>query len=537
MATELFYLKLKAKKTVSIRVHPCQKKFNLLTVAKWQSGRGQKNRGIFLVVSKIFPIFALTNIFFTNPKTKIMNKTFRKLGGAFLFFAALSMTSCDIVGVPDNASGKFVVKINTEDMVLAPGETASRPSTNATATTTYTSSDPAVATVDNAGRVTAVAEGTCVITVSTPFLATKTIEGDEILSTATAEYKVIVAKKAGSISFAEAAINKKPDDAPFTNKLTVVGDGKVTFASSDANVATVDAEGKVTIKAEGTATITATVEDSKTYKYETNTASFTLTVAPAGIPYMAWDNDQDKLVEKTFTGDYTVVTSKDTDVEWSEGTYVVEGSNVEINGMIKLTSYGVKLIIKDGAKLKVKRINGNSKDLSIYGQSQMPGELVVNCSDNINDAIRSITKLEVHSAKVTATASNNNHGGFCFIGEFNVYGGSVDAECTCSNGYGVWLSSGGKMNIYGGKVKAVGKGSGSTSYGIAASSSTPVKVYGGTLRAESADKKALNSGITLTTEAGYDGSIMYSTNGWGWSESPNADAKYVKVEKSQGGGS
>ena len=153
------------------------------------------------------------------------------------------MTSCDVIGVPDNASGKYVVKINTEDLVLAPGETASRPSTNATATTTYTSSDPAVATVDNAGRVTAVAEGTCVITVSTPFLATKTIEGDEILSTATTEYKVIVAKKAGSISFAEAAINKKPDDEPFTNKLTVVGDGKVTFASSAATVATSAASG------------------------------------------------------------------------------------------------------------------------------------------------------------------------------------------------------------------------------------------------------------------------------------------------------
>lgn len=457
-----------------------------------------------------------------------MNKTFKKLGGAFLFFAALSMTSCDIVGVPDNASGKFVVKINTEDMVLVPGETASRPSTNAAATTTYTSSDPAVATVDNAGLVKAVAEGTCVITVSTPFLATKTIEGDEILSAATAEYKVIVAKKAGSISFAEAAINKEPGDEPFTNELTVVGDGKVTFASSDANVATVDAEGKVTIKGEGTATITATVEDSKTYKYETNTASFTLTVAPAGIPYMAWDGSE--LVQKTFTGDYTVVENSTSDVEWSEGTYVVEGSNVEINGMIKLTSYGVKLIIKDGAKLTAKRINGNSKDLSIYGQSQMPGELVVNCSDNINDAIRSITKLEVHSAKVTATASNNNHGGFCFIGEFNVYGGSVDAECTASNGYGIWLSSGGKMNIYGGKVKAVGKGSGSTSYGIAASSSTPVTVYGGKLWAESANKKALNSGITLTTGVGYSGMIKNSFDASIWYDGVDDDAKYVKVE-------
>ena len=434
------------------------------------------------------------------------------------------MTSCDIVGVPDNASGKYVVKINTEDMVLAPGETASRPSTNATATTTYTSSDPAVATVDNAGRVTAVAEGTCVITVSTPFLATKTIEGDEILSTATAEYKVIVAKKAGSISFAEAAINKEPGDAAFTNKLTVVGDGKVTFESSDANVATVDAEGKVTIIDEGTATITATVEDSKTYKYETNTASFTLTVAPALDPakaYLKWDNTKEELVATPIPATYNTVSSVPGGPNWTAGTYVVEGQ-VTISGVIILSG-NVNLIIKDGAKLTAKGIRGYNNNLSIYGQAQKSGELVV---DGLNNAIYEISILEVHSCQVTATTSEGDCSGFFGIKTINVYGGSVDAENTGVYGSGIKLPQNGSMNIYGGEVKAVGKGNYS---GIGSASATTVTVDGGKLWAENAGYKAINTSyVTLTTSS----KIETSSDGNGWTKYTQAstpNAKYVRV--------
>ena len=413
-------------------------------------------------------------------------------------------------------------------MVLVPGETASRPSTNATATTTYTSSDPAVATVDNAGLVKAVAEGTCVITVSTPFLATKTIEGDEILSTATAEYKVIVAKKAGSISFAEAAINKEPEDEPFTNELTVVGDGKVTFESSAAAVATVDAEGKVTIKGEGTATITATVEDSKTYKYETNTASFTLTVAPAGIPYMAWGGSA--LVQYTLTGDYEVVENASADVTWDADTYVVEG-NVEIDGTITLNRNVVNLIIKDDAKLTVNKISGNMKNLRIYGQSESEktGQLVVNSSTD--DAITSLTTLEVHSAKVTATSSANSRGGFCYIGKFNVYGGLVDAKCT-GVGYGIDLKAGGEMNIYGGKVKAVGKGDGAKSNGIHGgddSDKATVTVYGGKLWAENADDKALRYVKLITGSGIYTYTSNNGTSWDTWTSTDTPTSKYVMV--------
>ena len=89
-------------------------------------------------------------------------------------------------------------------------------------------------------------------------------------------------KTAGSISYATASVSKTTNDAAFTNALTIVGDGTVTYASSKPEVATVNATtGKVTIVGAGASTITATVADSDTYTYATKTASYTLTVTQA----------------------------------------------------------------------------------------------------------------------------------------------------------------------------------------------------------------------------------------------------------------
>ncbi len=584
-----------------------------------------------------------------------MNKTFRKLGGAILCLAALSMTSCDIVGVPDNASGKYVVKINTEDMVLAPGETASRPSTNATATTTYTSSDPAVATVDNAGRVTAVAEGTCVITVSTPFLATKTIEGDEILSTATAEYKVIVQpnlasalKEGAKIGFSfnlngedlDYLFQKQGDDyvlipqnqpqsaprravvepqlipvliyaktnntliltvvqqvgtdnalvlmvifnlndntiqiipgspltkvlnfkvrignieitaqlkkkevAPTSVKFTVaetpfkmkVGeeitldasvepvdatDKAVTWTSSKPEVATVDANGKVTAVAAGETTIKVATSNGKFYEQA-------LTVEAAVLnTYLKWDEGQKQLVATNIPEEVTMVENKNSNVTWAAGTYVVEG-DVEINGSITLNG-DVNLIIKDDAKLTANMISGNSKNLSIYGQANKSGQLVV-VNSSTYDAIWNIATLEVHSCQVKATSSYNNCGGFYNIQTFNVYGGSVDAEYTGSNGYGIRLFANGSMKIYGGDVKAVGKGN--SNFGITSgNASSTVTVYGGKLLAENAGNKALKNLVTLTKDTGYtSGKIQTCDDGSSWADYTGAttpETKYVRV--------
>ncbi len=241
--------------------------------------------------------------------------------------------------------------------------------------------------------------------------------------------------------------------------------------------------------------------------------------------YLKWDADQKKLVATEIPAGATTVQNADAGVTWAAGTYVVEG-NVEINGKITLNG-NVDLIIKDGAKLTVNNYiyGGTSKyNLSIYGQANQTGQLVVNCSDE--NAIMSITTLEVHSCKVKATSSKYIGCGFLSIVTFNVYGGSVDAESTGTLGSGISLASDGSMNIYGGDVKAVGKGAGC--YGIAVNVS-PVTVYGGKLWAENADDKALSSDVTLTKGAGFSGKIEYSSDKSTWSETKDTEAKYVRA--------
>ena len=244
--------------------------------------------------------------------------------------------------------------------------------------------------------------------------------------------------------------------------------------------------------------------------------------------YLKWDADQKKLVATDIPAEVTTVANADQYVNWAAGTYVVEGE-VTINGMIGLNG-NVDLIIKDGAKLTVNnKIVGydNGKKLSIYGQANQTGQLVVNYSEH---AITNVTTLEVHSCQVKATSSGNSCGGFNYIQTFNVYGGSVDAESTAaSSGYGIILASIGSMNIYGGDVKTLGKGN---KFGINGSSTT-VTVYGGKLWAGCAGGKAINpSNVTLTKGAGFNGKIETSDDNSAWTEYTSTgtpETKYVRV--------
>ncbi len=282
------------------------------------------------------------------------------------------------------------------------------------------------------------------------------------------------------------------------------------------------------LKGDGSETVTL----QYTGRLKVKGVKATSDAAPAANPnaYLKWDGTQKKLVATPMPESFTTVTSENT--QWSAGTYVVEGQ-VDFTSTIELSG-DVNLIIKDGAKLTVYHLNGNTHNLSIYGQAQMTGELDVNHSGG--DAINEIPTLEVHSAKVTATSSSDYGAGFGDIGTFNVYGGSVDAKGTATDGgCGICLGENGSMNIYGGEVKAEGKGNDLDSYGItcAESLATTVKVYGGKLWAGCADNSALdNRGITLTKGDGFTGKIETSNDGSYWNELLPGDVlttKYVRV--------
>ena len=91
-----------------------------------------------------------------------------------------------------------------------------------------------------------------------------------------------VKKLAGGISYAKKYVGKNVGDDAFTNPYTLSGDGKVSYTSGDAEVATIDDKGEVTIVAAGKTTITATAADSDGFAYadDDNTATYTLVVAP-----------------------------------------------------------------------------------------------------------------------------------------------------------------------------------------------------------------------------------------------------------------
>ena len=98
----------------------------------------------------------------------------------------------------------------------------------------------------------------------------------------TGQAVVYIGKAPATISYATTRISKTFGDEAFTNELTMTGDGTVSFASSDEDVATVDAEtGEVTIISAGTATITAYAADGTNYAYDPNSASYELTVGNA----------------------------------------------------------------------------------------------------------------------------------------------------------------------------------------------------------------------------------------------------------------
>ncbi|MBY9078597.1 Ig-like domain-containing protein [Paenibacillus sp. HN-1] len=118
----------------------------------------------------------------------------------------------------------------------------------------WTSSDEAIAKVDESGVVTAVGAGQANITASTvngkTFTVPVTVKADAVAVTGVSLDRTELSLATGGSSSLTAII--EPLDA---------ANQKVTWSSSDDEIVTVDEDGVVTAKAAGTATITVTTED------------------------------------------------------------------------------------------------------------------------------------------------------------------------------------------------------------------------------------------------------------------------------------
>ena len=142
----------------------------------------------------------------------------------------------------------------------------------------FTSDNPSVVSVNENGDLsTHGITGVAHITVSAK-------DGSGVSATCTVTVKTL-----GRIYFETKEVNKTAGSSPFINPLTRIGDGTVTFSSSNINVASVNsATGEVTIAPGATAgqtvVIQATVSESETngyiyYDFDTSkTASYTVKV-------------------------------------------------------------------------------------------------------------------------------------------------------------------------------------------------------------------------------------------------------------------
>lgn len=157
--------------------------------------------------------------------------------------------------------------IHVESVVLGPatltlkeGETfvmagAVNPSDAADKVITWSSGNPAVATVDANGKVTAVAEGTATITVTSH-------DGGFTASSEVTVVKNII--NVTSVELNKSALNLKVGDSEqltATVKPDDATDKGVVWASTNSGIASVDQTGKVTAVSAGAVTITATTND------------------------------------------------------------------------------------------------------------------------------------------------------------------------------------------------------------------------------------------------------------------------------------
>lgn len=218
-------------------------------------------------------------------------------------YSAYCTTVADVTGVSLNKSATTIVVGETETLTatVAPADAGNK-------NVSWSSSNTSVATVDSDGLVTAVAQGTATITVTTE-------EGDFT------DDCVVTVKNAHGLAYAETSQTTKYGEDFTAPTLTNPNTLTVAYSSSDTDVATVNAStGAVSVVGVGETTITATFAGNT--EYINGSASYTLTVnkGDAGLAFaedeygVVLGNDFDE-PELTNPHSLTVTySSSDTDV-------------------------------------------------------------------------------------------------------------------------------------------------------------------------------------------------------------------------------
>ena len=232
---------------------------------------------------------------------------------------------------------------------------------------TWSSSNDAVAIVNEMGLVTALAEGETVITAAT-------VDGTELTATCTMTVVPVKAERI-ELNYTEDTVLKLGETLQFTATITPddATDKTVTWSTSDENVATVDEEGLVTAVGIGEAIITATTADGTELS-----ASCTITVEPILAESITLDITKADMVEEdvlqltaTVLPDETTVKT----VEWSTSDETV--ATVDEQGLVTAVAPGTVIITvstTDGSDLSATCTITVSPKVGIFHVNATNGE-------------------------------------------------------------------------------------------------------------------------------------------------------------------
>ena len=287
---------------------------------------------------------------------------------------------------------------------------------------TWKSDKPEIATVDANGKVTGVKAGEATITVTTEdggktATCKVTVSDTEIKVTGVTLNKTALTLNIGANETLSATV--APADA--TNK-------KVTWKSSNAAVASVDANGKVTGVAAGEATITVTTEDGA----KTATCKVTVTIPVTGVTLNKTALTLNIGASETLTATVAPAEATNKKVTWKSDK--PEIASVDANGKVTGVKAGeatITVTTEDGAKTATCKVTVKPNlvseitlaALAIYVGESKAITATVKPDDATNkaltwtssdetvatvDATGKVTGKKIGTATITATAQDGS---------------------------------------------------------------------------------------------------------------------------------
>ena len=276
----------------------------------------------------------------------------RLLQASLMCCLAVLFTACDeVFGSEDNPIPAYL-SMNTSDVTLMLGETNTRTAIAVTtAIVEYSSSDPAIATVDQQGTVKAVSKGTATITATATGYSSAS--GTKMFNTETVSYKVNVILPAATVTTAPTAIAgiKAGEDKAIVTAGVADG-GTMMYAVTNTQPTSTDGFSATVPKANdltaGTHYVWYYVKADATHvDSEISASGIVVTVAPAYT-----------LLSAATASDVGKVVCAAGHLHTAKTAVPTGCTAVGILGKVTLTGHGLILALQDASNQEQATING-----------------------------------------------------------------------------------------------------------------------------------------------------------------------------------